>query len=736
MIPDSPDDFLFADEPPAPQPTSATPPQPAAVPLAPWKILIADDEPDVHHVTRLALHGFQFADRGLELFNAYSMAEAQVILRAQKDIAVALLDVVMEYDDAGLRLVQYIRNDLKNKFIRIILRTGQPGQAPERHVITHYDINDYKAKTELTAQKLFSAMVTALRSYRAERALFDEKEKTRVTLLAIAEGIISADAAGNIAYMNPAAEKLLGVNCREVINQPAEGLVKLLHEPSGQVMEFPLLQALREQRTLARVQHLILVRPDGERMALEGSAAPVRDAEQRVVGAVFAFHDVTLARDMANRLAWQASHDTLTGLANRREFERRVEAALERVARDGNSHSLLYIDLDNFKIVNDTCGHAAGDRLLSQLSSILLAKVRHSDLVARLGGDEFGVLLDRCPQDRGLLVAENLRSAVKEFRFTWKERRFEVAASIGYVLIDTQSTTLSELMSAADVACYAAKETGNKVHIYRESNDETMRRRREMDWVARITAALEGGDFELYYQPIAPLHGEEDRGRQEILLRLRDEQTRLIPPDSFIPAAERYRMMPSVDRWVVHQVALFQRALLDQQQEPPVCAVNLSGASVGDDGMLEFIQAQLREYRLPGYLWCFEITETAAIGNLACASLFMQQLKALGCSFALDDFGIGLSSFGYLKNLPVDYLKIDGSFVRDILTDTIDCAMVDAINQIGHLMSLKTIAEYAEHKDIIEKLRELKVDYAQGYGVSIPRPLRELYPKTLPNGGG
>ncbi len=723
MTPDNPDEEnLFADE-EAPAPT-------ATAPLSPWKVLIADDEVDVHHVTRLALHGFQFAGRGLDLLSAHSMAETQTLLRAHPDLAVALLDVVMDRDDAGLRLVEFIRNELKNNFVRIILRTGQPGQAPERQVIIQYDINDYKAKTELTAQKLFSTLVTALRSYQAERALFEEKEKSRITLEAIAEGIVSADLEGRISYLNPAAEKMLGYTAAELLGQSVDQAFHLLHESSGQPLECPLTQVLRERRLLRRVHQLTLVRQDGDRLAIEGSAAPIHTAHHQITGAVFAFHDVTLARDMANRLAWQATHDPLTGLANRREFERRVELALGGAQRDGKTHSLLYLDLDYFKIVNDTCGHIAGDRLLCQLSALFQAKVRHSDLVARLGGDEFGVLLDHCPQEQGLLVAENLRSAVREFRFTWKERRFEVAVSIGFVLINPHSSSLSELMSAADVACYTAKETGNRVHVYQESSDESLRRRREMDWASRISGALERNEFELYYQSILDLalpKGVRPH-HHEILLRLRDDHGRMVPPDSFIPAAERYRLMPQIDRWVVRQVAQFQRRLLQLGQVPPLCAVNLSGTSISDEGMLEFIQDQLRDAGLSGARWCFEITETAAIGNLARASLFMQQLRALGCSFALDDFGIGLSSFSYLRNLPVDYLKIDGSFVRDILDDNVDCAMVEAINQIGHLMGLKTIAEYAENTDIILKLQTMRIDYAQGYGINLPSPLRELYP--------
>lgn len=433
--------------------------------------------------------------------------------------------------------------------------------------------------------------------------------------------------------------------------------------------------------------------------------------------------------EATERLSYQATHDALTGLVNRREFERRLEKALVGAREGGTQHALCYLDLDQFKIVNDTCGHVAGDELLRQLTVLLQGKVRDTDTLARLGGDEFGVLLNNCPLAQAQIVADLLRQTVKDFHFVWQDKPFVVGASIGLVSIDRESESMAHVLSCADRACYAAKELGrNRVHVYRAEDSEMALRQGEMNWVARITNAIEENRFRLYYQTIMSLNDSEEGLHFEILLRMLGENGEIIPPMAFIPAAERYNLMPSVDRWVVSTAfGMYWGIFANQARDVRhTCTVNLSGPSLCDEYFLDFIKRQFVLYQVPHDQICFEITETAAITNLTRAMAFIRELRSLGCRFSLDDFGSGLSSFTYLKNMPVDYLKIDGSFVLNMVDDPMDHAMVAAINKVGHVMGLKTIAECVENEAILEQLRALKVDFAQGFSIKRPAPLLEL----------
>jgi diguanylate cyclase (GGDEF)-like protein len=421
-------------------------------------------------------------------------------------------------------------------------------------------------------------------------------------------------------------------------------------------------------------------------------------------------------------LRHQACHDALTGLINRSEFERRLERALREARELGRRHALCYMDLDQFKIVNDTCGHGAGDELLKQLVVQLRCCIRETDTLARLGGDEFGLLLENCSLESAEKAANNLLERVRRFRFAWLGTTFEVGVSIGLVPIDLSSGDVAGLLSAADVACYTAKDLGrHRVHVYRTDDAEVSRRRGEMDWVSRIKGALRDDRFRLYAQPIVAASDGAPADR-EVLLRLTGDAGELVLPEAFVPAAERYGVMPAIDRWVVEQVV--ESCGRWQREFPGTgCSINLSGASVNDDSFLRFLCRTVEGYGIPPRTICFEITETAAIVNLTKAAHFIRELKGLGCRFALDDFGSGLSSFSYLKNLPVDYLKIAGGFVRGLIDDPVDAAMVEAINRIGHVMGLQTIAEYVEHDALLARVREIGVDYVQGNAISAPVPL-------------
>ena len=535
-----------------------------------------------------------------------------------------------------------------------------------------------------------------------EEALFREKESAQITLQSIGDGVITTDEKGVIDYINPVAEALTGWRLEDSQGRAIEEIFRAFHEETCEPM--------------------LLIRRDGNEIYVESTASPIRDGSGAVSGGVLVFHDVSEARELNRRLSYHASHDVLTGLVNRREFENRMERALKSAKARETSYALCCLDLDQFKIVNDTCGHSAGDALLGQVGALLKSKVRWRDTLARLGGDEFAILLESCSLDEALRTAESLREAVSNFKFTWEERTFRLGASVGVVPISVDNADVASVLSAADSACQAAKQAGrNRVHSFEENDIDLMRRRREMQWAARINGALEEGRFELFRQAILPLRTTETGAHYELLLRMRDEAGKIVTPDNFMTAAEHYGITPNIDRWVIENAFRWLVSNADEREKLALCSINLSGLSLGDDKFLPYVIDQLARSGLDASKICFEITETAAIASFSQANRFIQALKDQGCKFALDDFGSGLSSFGYLKHFPVDFLKIDGSFVKEILHDPIDREMVRSINEIGHLTGKQTIAEFAENADIINMLRSLGVDYAQGYGISQPQ---------------
>jgi diguanylate cyclase (GGDEF)-like protein/PAS domain S-box-containing protein len=555
-----------------------------------------------------------------------------------------------------------------------------------------------------------------------EEALFREKESAQITLQSIGDGVVTTDANSTVDYINPVAEQLTGWRLEDAMGRPIEEIYRAFHEETCEPLENPLTVSIRRTRPIKSVRPMLLIRRDGNELYVESTAAPIRDGAGQVSGGVLVFHDVTESRELNRRLSYHASHDLLTGLVNRREFESRVERALKSAKARESSYALCYLDIDQFKIINDTCGHSAGDVLLGQVGALLKSKVRWRDTLARLGGDEFGILLEACSLDEALRTAEVLREAVRNFRFTWEDRVFRLGASVGVVPIAADNEDVASILSAADSACAAAKEGGrNRVHSFAENDIELMRRRREMQWAARINAALEEGRFELYRMQIQPLQRNEPGQHYELLLRMRDETGRMVSPDNFIAAAERYGLTPAIDRWVIENALRWLVSEADEREKLAMCSINLSGQSLGDDKFLPFVIEQFQKSGIDASKICFEITETAAVASFSQANRFIQALRELGCRFALDDFGTGLSSFGYLKHFPVDFLKIDGSFVREILHDPIDREMVRSINEIGHLTGKKTIAEFAENAEIIQMLTSLGVDYAQGYGIAQPQ---------------
>ncbi|MEQ1621853.1 MAG: EAL domain-containing protein [Methylococcales bacterium] len=527
---------------------------------------------------------------------------------------------------------------------------------------------------------------------------------------------------GVILSVNRTGAKHLGIPVRDLVGGSIFDSVHIedlpsLHELLEDCLFRPTQVHKHDFRQVCQNGQIIWVRATGKRITNEAGQ----------ISFLLVCEDITEARQLSEKIAYQASHDSLTGLANRSQFDNYIKLAVTSAQAHNLQHALCYLDLDQFKIVNDTCGHLAGDELLRQLGDLLKKNIRRHDFVARLGGDEFGILMHDCSLSEAFIACEKLRDIVKDFHFAWENRSFTVGVSIGVSAITLTSGNAVDLLKEADAACYAAKDRGrNRVHVYRPDDEELALRQGEMQWVERIQQGLLQNRFCLYGQPIVPIGHFEEGLHFETLVRYRDEHGRIIPPGAFLPAAERYGLASSLDRWVIKQLFEWMALKKGFLEVLGVCSVNLSGVSMSDENMLEFISEQFDLWNIPAHKICFEVTETAAIANLSYATKFINQLRDKGCAFSLDDFGSGLSSFAYLKNLPVDYLKIDGLFVKDILDDKVDLAMVKSINEVGHVMEKKTIAEFVENEQIFNLLKELGVDYAQGYGIGKPVPLDEL----------
>ncbi|WP_455210649.1 EAL domain-containing protein [Kaarinaea lacus] len=561
----------------------------------------------------------------------------------------------------------------------------------------------------------------------AAEALHQEKERLHVTLESIGDGVITTDISRKVEYLNPVAEWMTGWSEENACGKPITTVFKLVDESTNRPVALPLKKWLEEGQRSDLGNPVVLLNKKQERTySIELKGSPISDLKGNVIGTVLVFRNVSKLHTLTKQLTYQASHDPLTGLINRKEFETRVKYAINSSQKDGKTHALCYIDLDQFKIVNDTCGHHAGDELLIQLTAQLKDALRESDTLARLGGDEFGVLLVGCPLDRANQVAENIRRLVEKFRFIWDDRVFRVGASIGLVAITPKTSSLVELLSAADSACYVAKEGGrNQVHVCRPDDQAIADRKGQMQWTHRIQSALEENRFELHFQSIVPVGDISNPVLSgELLIRMVENRVthdkKLIMPTAFLPAAERYQLMPRIDQWVIVNALDILKELQFGIKQWSMCCINLSGQSIGDSKTLDVIVSALKSTMVPPRILCFEITESSVIANLDSAHQFISTLKTMGCRFALDDFGTGLSSFAYLKNLPVDFIKLDGELVKDVATDKGSYAMVDAINHVAHVLGIKTIAEHVESEDTLVALQRIGIDFAQGFGIAPP----------------
>ncbi|WP_175443116.1 EAL domain-containing protein [Halofilum ochraceum] len=561
------------------------------------------------------------------------------------------------------------------------------------------------------------------------RAASQAREFSQATLEAVVDAVIATDTEGRIEYINPVATQLTGVAEADAVGRPIDEVVAL-YDRGGQKRESHLVdRCVHERRTTGarRIGRLAGAADadDGEMRYVDYALVPMRDRGGAVVGAVLIFHDVTEAQRMTERLRWQATHDSLTGLINRYEFENRLHQVLQSARDDAGAGVLCYLDLDQFKLVNDTCGHVAGDELLRQLSFMLGDRLAGRGTLARLGGDEFGLLLHPCGIPAARAIAEDLREAIQQFRFVWTEHIFTIGVSIGVVSIDAESPSTDILLSAADTACYMAKDQGrNRVQVYEADDAALQARHAEMHWVTEINRALEEDRLILYCQDIVDAVTPEPVRHFEILLRMADGDGTIRQPGSFLPAAERYNLAPAIDEWVVRHALAWIAS--NDVPDDALYSINLSGRSLASDGFLDTVLGEMDRYAVSPRNLCFEVTETAAISNLASARAFMEALRARGCRFSLDDFGSGLSSFNYLQNLPVDFLKIDGAFVRDIHSNPVHQSIVRSMNDVGHALGMYTIAEFVENDAVIEVLRGIGVDFLQGYGYARPRPLEAV----------
>ncbi len=586
------------------------------------------------------------------------------------------------------------------------------------------DIGSYLLNDQGKPYRSIGTIADISRRKQQQLALFNARELAEITLNAIADGVIRINTAGRIEYINASARRLLGSENGDVIGEPIESIIQLDPNASDQETAERIRRCLHGQEIQVEDGQAFLRSHDGARRIIDFSAAPVRDSDQSIIGAVIAFSDISEQIEIRQQLAYQAEHDALTGLGNRYRFESEANRLIADSMSGEREHTLLYMDLDQFKIVNDTCGHHAGDELLRRLSKLIGEQVRRGDLLARLGGDEFGLLLADCTPEKATDIAAGIIREVNDFQLVWDQQRFSVGISIGVVSLAGQNDSTS-LLKAADQACYAAKDQGrNRYHVYCSDDHELRRRSKELRAAADVDAALADGRLELFFQHIKNIQDASETSHCELLLRMRNLAGELVTPGDFIPGAERYGKMAALDGWVVEKAFTTITGLQAANQLPVNfrCSINLSGATVNDPAVHDRIGHLLEQTGIDPELICFEITEHSAVTHFRNAARFLQKMRAMGCKIMLDDFGSGLSSFTYLKMLPVDYLKVDGNLITDIVASPFDLAIVQAIQTVARAFDIPVIAERVESVAVLEKLREIGVDYAQGYYLHQPEP--------------
>ncbi len=622
--------------------------------------------------------------------------------------------------------MELVRDNMRRRL------AGEP--AAERYEIDLIDIAGTTARLELSTwvvdfegERALLVVGVEVLPTQTLQALQDAggRSRSRRALEALSEAVITTDVDGRVDYINPAAARLMGVVADDAAGTMLEDLAAVADEGDRKLLAEPVRQALAAGTPLNLGRRALMIRPPGGADHLvELSAAPIQIETGETIGAVVLLHDVTEMRGVARQMSYQATHDALTGLVNRREFERRLQEAVDTAHRGDGAHVLCYLDLDRFKNINDTSGHVAGDAMLRESAKILRDAVRDSDTVARVGGDEFGLLLVGCPLEKARQIADDVCRAVNEFRFVWKDKIFNIGVSIGLVEIARGSGTMEEALAAADSACYVAKRQGGHVAVYSARDEVYARETGEIQWLQTLQAALRDSRFELYCQPIVAAFASNDEGpAMEVLVRLRDDSGQHLSPIEFVRAAERYRLMGLVDRWVVQTTLTgMGRGAIALAPKRSV-AINISGQTLLDNQFLEFVVECFDSTGANPAQVCFEIAENAVVGNLEQTRRFIGVLHGMGCRFALDDFGSGLGSFANLKTLAVDYLKIDGSFFKNLARDTVNQAMVTAMIRLARSLNFKVIAEQVEDASALDAARRMGVDYLQGYAIGRPEKL-------------
>ena len=677
------------------------------------RVLIVEDEKIIAFDLQRRLKSF-----GFEVIGSCSTGAEALELCAKDKPDIVLMDIMLEGDLDGIETAKLLleKYQVPSIFLTAYSDAATLDRAKAAQPLA-YIIKPFKER------ELYTTIDVALYKSKADARIRDQERWLAAILNSISDALVALTHDGKVHYANPAAGALLGLPPASLTDRPLKSLFTLLDEES--LIPLPLFNEEHDRDATAYFRQTLLQTAEGTVHHVEGSLNRVR-FDRLPIGSVLTLRDVSSVRRLAERLEFLGKHDSLTGLANRKEFMALLTEVHLKKVKAGDPASMLYLDLDQFKLVNDTCGHLAGDELLRQTSD-LLKQIQDQNVtsIARLGGDEFALVLENCTPDQALEKAWVLKHKLNSHEFVWQATTFKVKASMGLVALEADFEDVKSVLAAADDACYLAKEEGgNRIKVYSGEEDAFRKRRGEMTWIARLNKALEKDRFVLYSQTIEPLDSSLGlRPKVEVLLRLLDDQGGLVLPSDFIPAAERYNLMPQIDRWVIKTaVSRWKQFDLTHPNHPCLC-INLSGESIADTNLVSFIKHEFKKHGVDPKDFCFEITETSTIANLGRAVSLIEDLKAVGCLFALDDFGSGLSSFAYLRNLPVDYLKIDGVFVKNIDTDPVNFAMVEGIQKISRVMGLKTIAEFAATESVLATLRTIGIDYAQGYALSKPEPL-------------
>ncbi|MBN1647140.1 MAG: EAL domain-containing protein [Spirochaetales bacterium] len=684
-------------------------------------LLIVEDERIIAIDLQRRLEKFGFSVCGIA-----STGQEALELCERHSPELVLMDIMLSGDIDGIEAADIIR---KTYGLPVIFLTAYSDEKTleraKRSEPAGFILKPFKEK------ELYTTIDIALYKNKINKKLRIQELWRTAILESTQEGIIATDMKGNIRFMNTAAVYLCGYKEEEARDQNIGSIVSLVDEKTSNPFTLPLIESDNNEDSSFILENTSMISRDNTSFHVEGIWSRIKGTEGEIEGHVLAVRDISQLREMSEQLTYQASHDILTGLANRDEFSQHLSVLIADAKKNDRTHALLYLDLDQFKIINDTCGHAAGDELLLETSSIIQNVVRSSDVSARLGGDEFGILLEGSNKQQALFIAQRLHDQLNNHKLVWEKKVFNVNSSIALVMITQQSKDLNSILAAADDALYLAKdEGGNRIKVYETKGNIFVQRRGEMEWISRLTGALEEDRFKLYYQPIIPLDEKKEiKAKSEILIRMVNENGDIIAPADFIPAAERYKLMNAIDRWIIRK-SLISYSELEKRKKltenTKRLAINLSAQSLTDETLLKYIESQFNEIGVPPECFSFEVTETAAISNMNTAVNLIKDLRRLGCTFSLDDFGSGFSSFSYLKDLPVDYLKIDGIFVKEMDTDPVNRAMVEAMNNLGHVIGKKTIAEFVHNEAIYNLLREAGVDYAQGYHISAPVPLDSL----------